>query len=81
MRRKEKNISQVNANSLDNLMAGFTEALEENSEQIIEALAQLKGKKLSFTDKKELKKIGRSLKGLDQDLDSLGIDIDELGGF
>ena len=58
------------------MLAGFTEALEDNSAQIVKALDELKKKELSAEDKKKLDKLGKELKSLDKDLDSL----DNFGG-
>ena len=80
MKKKNKNFSQISANSFDNLLVGFTEALEENSVEIVKALKQLKKKKLTFKDKKALESMGRELKNLDKDLDSIG-NFEDLGGF
>ena len=82
MKKKDKNFSQASANSFDNLLAGFTEALEENSVEIVEALKQLKKKKLTSGDKKALEKISKEIKSLDKDLDTIGNfkDVD-FGGF
>ena len=80
MRKKDKNFSQASANSFDNLLAGFTEALEENSTEIIKALKQLKKKKLTSKDKKALEQLGKEIKSLDKDIDSLG-NFEDIGGF
>lgn len=80
MRKKSKDFSQASASSFDHLLAGFTDALEDNSSQIVNALQQLKGKKLDTKDKKALSRLGRELKSLDKDLDSLG-DFKGFGGF
>ena len=82
MKKKDKNFSQASANSFDNLLAGFTEALEENSVEIVKALKQLKKKKLTSRDRKALENIGKEIKSLDKDLDTIGNfkDID-FGGF
>lgn len=80
MRKKDKNFSQASANSFDNLMAGFTEALEDNSAQIVKALGELKEKNLNKKQKETLAKLGKEIKSLDKDLDSLG-NFKNFGGF
>lgn len=80
MKKSNKNFSQASANSFDNLLAGFTEALEDNSNQIVKALKAIKRKKLTSKDKQALEKLGKEIKSLDKDLDSIG-DFEDLGGL
>ena len=80
MKKNSKNFSQASANSFDNLLAGFTEALEENSTQIVKALKAIKRKKLTSKDKQALEKLGKEIKSLDKDLDSIG-NFEDIGGF
>ena len=80
MKKKDKNFSQASANSFDSLLAGFTEALEENSMEIVKTLKQLKKKKLTCKDKKALERLGKEIKSLDKDIDSIG-NFRDIGGF
>lgn len=57
---------------MEQLLNVHTQALEDNSESIVEILKLLSSKKLSVKDKKVLKDIKRELKGIDKTLDSLG---------
>lgn len=72
---KEKNVLRKESNSnkgMEQLLNVHTQALEDNSESIVEILKLLSSKKLSVKDKKVLKDIKRELKGIDKTLDSLG---------
>ena len=60
------------SNGMEQLLNVHTQALEDNSESIVEILKLLSSKKLSVKDKKVLKDIKRELKGIDKTLDSLG---------
>ena len=66
--RKESNSNK----GMEQLLNVHTQALEDNSESIVEILKLLSSKKLSVKDKKVLKDIKRELKGIDKTLDSLG---------
>lgn len=57
---------------MEQLLNVHTQALEDNSESIVEILKLLSSKELSVKDKKVLKDIKRELKGIDKTLDSLG---------
>ena len=57
---------------MEQLLNVHTQALEDNSESIVEILELLASKDLSAKDKKALKDIKRELKGIDKTLDSLG---------
>ena len=57
---------------MEQLLNVHTQALEDNSESIVEILELLASKDLSVKDKKALKDIKRELKGIDKTLDSLG---------
>lgn len=57
---------------MEQLLNVHTQALEDNSESIVEILELLASKDLSVKDKKVLKDIRRELKGIDKTLDSLG---------
>ena len=72
---KEKNVLRKESSSnkgMEQLLNVHTQALEDNSESIVEILELLSSKKLSVKDKKVLKDIKRELKGIDKTLDSLG---------
>ena len=56
----------------EQLMGVHLNALEENSQSVVEILELLKDKKLSAKDKSSLKKISRELKAVDKKIDSLG---------
>ena len=56
----------------EQLMGVHLNALEENSQSVVEILEILKDKKLSAKDKSSLKKISRELKAVDKRIDSLG---------
>lgn len=56
----------------DSLLLGFTNALEDNSKIIGDALEALASRKLSEKDKKELRSIKRDLKRIDSSLNNLG---------
>lgn len=82
VKKKIKNFLQASANSFDSLLAGFTDALEENSGEIVKALKQLKKKKLTTKDKKILENIGKEIKSLNKDLDTIDNFTDtDFGGF
>lgn len=57
---------------MEQLLNVHTQALEDNSESIVEILELLTSKDLSQKDKNVLKKIRKELKGIDKTLDSLG---------
>lgn len=57
---------------MEQLLNVHTQALENNSESIVEILELLSSKELSEKDKKVLRDIKRELKGIDKTLDSLG---------
>ena len=67
MQKKSKTNS-----GMEQLLNVHTQALEDNSESIVEILELLASKDLSSKDKKVLKDIKRELKGIDKTLDSLG---------
>lgn len=72
---KGKNKLQKRSNTskgMEQLLNVHTQALESNSESIVEILELLSSKDLSVKDKKVLKDIKRELKGIDKTLDSLG---------
>ena len=66
--QKKSNTSK----GMEQLLNVHTQALENNSESIVEILELLSSKDLSVKDKKVLKDIKRELKGIDKTLDSLG---------
>ena len=75
MKKKEKNVNHSNTSGFDgfnNLMNTYIEALHENSDDIVQALELLKGKKLSEFNKKVLKGIQKDLKNIDKDLKDIG---------
>ena len=61
---------------MEQLLNVHTQALENNSESIVEILELLSSKDLSEKDKKVLRDIKKELKGIDKTLDSLGRDTD-----
>ena len=72
---KENNVLQKKYKSsqgIENLLNVHTQALEDNSESIVEILELLSSKDLTQKDKKVLRDIKRELKGIDKTLDSLG---------
>ena len=66
--QKKSNTSK----GMEQLLNVHTQALEDNSESIVEILELLASKDLSAKDKKVLKDIKRELRGIDKTLDSLG---------
>ena len=58
----------MSTNGYDSLIAGFTQALEDNSRIIGDALQVLTTKKLSESHKKELARIKKELKKIDENL-------------
>ena len=60
-----------NSNGYDSLLLNFTEALEDNSKIIGDALQALTERELSNKDKKELKKIQKELKSIDRGLSGI----------
>lgn len=56
----------------EQLLGVHMNALEENSQSVVEILEILKDKQLSAKDKNSLKKISRELKSVDKRIDSLG---------
>ena len=67
-KKKKKAIDK----GFENLMGVHLNALEENSQSVVEILQLLAEKKLSAKDKSSLKKISRELKSVDKKIDSLG---------
>ena len=57
---------------MEQLLNVHTQALENNSDSIVEILELLSSKELSEKDKKVLRDIKKELKGIDKTLDSLG---------
>ena len=57
---------------MEQLLNVHTQALENNSESIVEILELLSSKELTQKDKKVLRDIKKELKGIDKTLDSLG---------
>ena len=72
MKKNGKNVSQNSDRGMNKLLEGYTEALENNSLNIVKALEQLKSKKLSDKEKKAITRMGKELEELNKDLDSLG---------
>ena len=62
---------QSSNNGYDNLISGFTDALEINSQDICDALEALSQKELTQKDKSALKKIQKELKRIDKDLSGI----------
>ena len=56
---------------MEQLLNVHTQALEDNSESIIEILELLASKDLSINDRKTLRSIKKELKTIDKTLDSL----------
>lgn len=56
----------------EQLLGVHLNALEENSQSVVEILQILAEKKLSAKDRSSLKKISRELKSVDKKIDSLG---------
>ena len=56
----------------EQLLGVHLNALEENSQSVVEILQILSEKKLSAKDKNSLKKISRELKSVDKKIDNLG---------
>jgi hypothetical protein len=56
----------------EQLLGVHLNALEENSQSLVEILQILSEKKLSAKDKSSLKKISRELKSVDKKIDNLG---------
>ena len=73
-RKQKKSLAQpLRANdSFNRLMSSYIMALEDNSKDIIDALNLLQHKTLTVEDKKVLNSIGKELKKLNEDLDSIG---------
>jgi hypothetical protein len=59
---------------MEQLLNVHTQALEDNSESIIEILELLSSKELSEKDKRVLRDVKNELKSIDKTLDSLGRD-------
>ena len=68
-RRVRSNTQQ--GSSYENLLNGFTAALEVNSNEISFALENLAGKEFSESEKKQFKKIQTELKNIDRRLSKL----------
>ena len=60
------------SSSFDNMIAGFTKALENNTSSISEVLTILQSKKLSNEQKRQLNRITRDLKRIDNSLNLIG---------
>lgn len=58
-------------NGYEQLVINYTDALQLNSNIIIQALNELTKKDLSAKDKRTLKKLGRTLKKIDNNLEAL----------
>ena len=56
----------------ENLLGVHLNALEENSESVVEILELLSDRKLSPMNRASLKKISRELESMDKKIDSLG---------
>ena len=56
----------------EQLLGVHMEALEENSQSVVEILQILSEKNLSIKDKNSLKKISKELKSVDRRIDKLG---------
>ena len=56
----------------EQLLGVHLNALEENSQSVVEILQILSEKKLSAKDRNSLKKISRELKSVDKKIDNLG---------
>lgn len=56
---------------MEQLLNVHTQALEDNSESIVEILELLASKDLSINDRKTLRSIKKELKTIDKTLDSL----------
>ena len=72
---RENNVLQKKSKAnkgMEQLLNVHTQALENNSESIVEILELLSSKDLSEKDKKVLRDIKKELKGIDKTLDSLG---------
>lgn len=67
-----KNKRKAADKGFEQLLGVHMNALEENSQSVVEILELLKDKKLSVKDKSSLKKISRELKAVDKRIDSLG---------
>ena len=74
MKEKRDLRKEYKTSGMENLLNVHTQALENNSESIVEILQLLSEKELSAKDRNALKKIRRELKGIDKTLDSLGKD-------
>ena len=74
--RARVNLSNAKKNSankgFEQLLGVHLDALEENSQSVVEILQILSEKKLSAKDKSSLKKISRELKSVDKKIDKLG---------
>ena len=72
---KEREVLQKESKAnkgMEQLLNVHTQALENNSDSIVEILELLSSKELSEKDKKVLRDIMKELKGIDKTLDSLG---------
>ena len=72
---KEREVLQKESKAnkgMEQLLNVHTQALENNSDSIVEILELLSSKELSEKDKKVLRDIKKELKGMDKTLDSLG---------
>lgn len=66
------NKKQAANKGFEQLLGVHLNALEENSQSVVEILQLLSEKQLSAKDKSALKKISRELKSVDKRIDSLG---------
>ena len=68
-----KKEQQRSANKgFESLMGVHTQALEENSKEVVEILEVLAQRSLSHSQKSDLKKVKNELKSIDKKLDKLG---------
>ena len=70
--RKENVKKPTVDKGFDNLIGVHTKALEENSKSLIELLQIISKKKLSHSQKSQLKNIKKELNSIDKRLDNLG---------
>ena len=73
----QKKTSKVPNSGFKTLLGVHTQALELNSQEIVDILEVLSEKKLDSKDKKSLQKIKRELRGIDRKVDSLGVSDEE----
>ena len=74
MDKKSSRKEKLNAASkgFEQLLGVHMNALEENSQSVVEILQILSEKNLSVKDKNSLKKISKELKSVDRRIDKLG---------